>query len=94
MCPDALTNETQMRPLYSFSNEPFCVLELRSEFIKLPATPTHVKKAVSRNMTPKSTTQKRQAPIISESEASDSDAPIVAVAKKQKKGMKGRALVL
>ena len=46
MCPDALTNETQMRPLYNFSAEPFYVLELRSTFLNL-STPTRSIKTVS-----------------------------------------------
>lgn len=39
MCPDALTNETQLRPLLNFSAQPFCVLELRASFLKQPSTP-------------------------------------------------------
>lgn len=47
MCPDALTNETQLRPLLNFSNEPFCVLELRSSFLIAPSTPTGKKIAAT-----------------------------------------------
>jgi len=34
MCPDALTNVTQLRPILEFSNEPFYVLELRGVFLE------------------------------------------------------------
>lgn len=39
LCPDNLTNETQMKPLFDYSDEPFWVLELRDEFLKVPNTP-------------------------------------------------------
>jgi hypothetical protein len=68
MCPDALTNETQMRPLYDFSSEPFCVLELRSEFVRHPSTPVRATKAVAAV----STGKKRRA-VATDSETSDSD---------------------
>lgn len=31
-CPDALTNETQVKPLIAYSSLPFCTLTLRSDF--------------------------------------------------------------
>jgi hypothetical protein len=76
MCPDALTNETQMRPLYDFSDEPFCVLELRSEFLLHPSTPTRAIRKASA-VAAHSSGKKRhlQAAVVSsESEASDNDA--------------------
>jgi hypothetical protein len=79
MCPDALTNETQMRPLYDFSDEPFCVLELRSEFLLHPSTPTRAVRKASA-VAAQSSGKKRHlqaaaaAVVSSESEASDSDA--------------------
>ena len=33
-CPDNLTNETQMKPLFSHSSSPFYVLELRAKLAK------------------------------------------------------------
>lgn len=42
-CPDSLTNETQMRPLFKFSNSPFYCLEVKDEFDVTPKTPTKVK---------------------------------------------------
>ena len=46
MCPDALTNETQLRPLLNFSDKPFCVLELRDSVLVAPNTPTRKVAAV------------------------------------------------
>jgi len=46
MCPDALTNETQLRPLLNFSDKPFCVLELRDSLLVAPNTPTRKVAAV------------------------------------------------
>lgn len=53
-CPDALTNETQMRPLYESSNKPFLLLEVRKRWrdnlhiVTPPPTPTRVKKSYKR----------------------------------------------
>ncbi len=39
-CPDALTNETQMRPLYAHSDQPFVALVLKKDWEKnMSATP-------------------------------------------------------
>lgn len=80
MCPDALTNETQMRPLYDFSNEPFCVLELRSEFLVHPSTPVRASKTAAVVASTKA--QKKRRAVAADSETSDSDA--VSPAKKQR----------
>lgn len=53
-CPDALTNETQMRPLYECSNKPFLLLEVRKKWrenllvVTPPPTPTRAKKSLKR----------------------------------------------
>jgi hypothetical protein len=75
MCPDALTNETQMRPLYDFSQEPFCVLELRSEFVRHPVTPVRATKRAAAEV-PISHENKKKRPSAAAvvSDASDSDA--------------------
>lgn len=33
LCPDTLTNETQVAPLFNFSDTPFVIMELRSDFV-------------------------------------------------------------
>lgn len=45
LTPDTLTNETQLAPLLDFSDTPFCVLELRPDFV------TYVKPSPSKNGT-------------------------------------------
>lgn len=98
MCPDALTNETQLRPLLDFSSEPFYVLELRPIFQKTPTTPQSVKKAVAAPA--QSSTKKRRAvhavvdSSASENEATDAEDKITSLpnAKRQKKVIVGRSL--
>jgi hypothetical protein len=51
-CPDALTNETQIRPVYDFSDSPFYVLELRPIFLKAPMTPTRANRSAAAVVTP------------------------------------------
>jgi hypothetical protein len=65
-----------MRPLYDFSDEPFCVLELRSEFLLHPSTPTRaIRKASAVAASSAGKKRHLQAAVVSsESEASDNDA--------------------
>lgn len=48
LCPDALTNETQIKPLLNFSNEPFYSLILRDEFLTTLLTPSKKSQSVKR----------------------------------------------
>lgn len=92
MCPDALTNETQMRPLYDFSKEPFCVLELRAEFLHPLSTPVRSVKRASTVSAARGPYKKRRAAtavVALDSETSDSDA--FSPAKKQQKRALARA---
>jgi hypothetical protein len=67
MCPDSLTNETQLRPLQS--DRPFFVLKLRDEFKTCLATPDKKRKELTRTAS-------------ASSSASDSDDPYFKSAKK------------
>ena len=69
-CPDALTNETQLRPLLSYSKCPFLVLTRRHEvYYETPCvTPSkrdRTMRATNRNITPRNLT-------VSDEELSDS----------------------
>jgi len=72
MCPDALTNETQLRPLLNFSNEPFCVLELRSAFLVAPSTPVG-KKVAAATASASLTKRKLHNPVLEESDSSSNE---------------------
>lgn len=58
MCPDALTNETQLRPLLNFSDSPFYVLCTKHEYGKLPTFYASVTPPRKRNSMGSSTKRK------------------------------------
>lgn len=53
LCPDALTNENQLRPLLNYSSQPFYVLQLRFIFDKVPLTTQSGQYAVGTSVTKK-----------------------------------------